>query len=63
VNEAAVLVDREVERGNGGGAAQRSFDGRKAEEETKVHELVIAERMAENEKVNMDALVRPRNML
>jgi hypothetical protein len=58
-----VLMDLEAERGNGGGAAQQSSDHRKAEEETKVHGSAIAERMAENENVNMDALARPRSML
>jgi hypothetical protein len=62
VNEAAVLMDREAERGNAGDAAQQSSDDRKAEE-TKVHGSAIAERMTKNQNVNMDALARPRRML
>jgi hypothetical protein len=57
-----VLVDREAERGNGGGAAQQSSDGRKADKETKVHGSAITEWMAENENVNVDALARSRRM-
>jgi hypothetical protein len=55
-------VDQQVPIASGVNEAAVLVD-REAEEETKVHGSAIAERMAENENVNMDALVRPRRML